>query len=129
MFLIVFVAEFKKQSWKEKLMIVVRHLNGDRFSIILIQMGAIFFIMGAIQIRKLNYSQISLQLLQKTFWELVKKNLGLTRWLYSCAVPIVFIAKTATWGLSAKCFKHKHKMQNFLPELNLYYINQFNCQT
>ena len=37
-------------------MIVVRHLNGDRFPIILIQMGAI-------QIRKLNYLQISLQLL------------------------------------------------------------------
>ena len=46
------------KTGKEKPMIVVRHLNGDRFPIILIQMGVI-------QIRKFNYLQISFQLLER----------------------------------------------------------------
>ena len=64
------------EAGKEKPMIVVRHLNGDRFPIILIQMGTI-------QIRKLNYLQISLQLVERhLFGKLVKKQvLGLTWWL------------------------------------------------
>ena len=61
------------KAGKEKPMIVVRHLNGDRFPIILIQMGAI-------QIRKLNYLQISLpQLLERHLGSWLKKqDLGLT---------------------------------------------------
>ena len=56
------------EAGKEKPMIVVRHLNGDRFPIILIQMGTI-------QIRKLNYLQISLQLVERhLFGKLVKKT-------------------------------------------------------
>ena len=98
------------KAWKEKPMIVVRHLNGDRFPIILIQMGAI-------QIRKLNYLQISLQLLGRHLGSWLK-NPGPRFDVVDAprsTVPIVFIAKTATWGLSAKCFKHKHKILNFLP--------------
>ena len=62
------------EAGKEKPMIVVRHLNGDRFPIILIQMGTI-------QIRKLNYLQISLQLVERHLFGKLVKNPGLTWWL------------------------------------------------
>jgi len=67
-------------------------------------MGAIFFIMGAIQIRKLNYSQVSLQLLQKTFGEFVKKNLGLTRWLRVCGADS-FYRENCNMGAFGKMFR------------------------
>ena len=55
------------EAGKEKPMIVVRHLNGDRFPIILIQMGTI-------QIRKLNYLQISLQVVKRHLRSWFKKG-------------------------------------------------------
>ena len=81
-------------------MVIVGHLNGDRFPIILIQMEAI-------QIRNFNYSQISLQLSERHSESFCKnENPGLT-WRASAAL-IVFIARSATWGFSPTRLKHKH---------------------
>ena len=77
-------------------MIVVRHLNGDRFPIILIQMGAI-------QIRKLNYLQISSQLLERHLGSWFKKqDLGLTWWL--CGADS-FYRENCNMGAFGKMFQ------------------------